>query len=451
MNATRVGKWIFIATMVIASLSFLISWNSDGAGPSQGTPAFVHSPDPEHFPVTLTAWLAGDRIQANEPFWIEYELHNGSSLAARDTQLEPLTNSAWTITEWQEREGNAWTPRGNSFVPRVTLVPGEVRRFRAQAVITGSEAAQTLQTAYSHTWSGTEQERLHNVVVLGPIRVESWTSSFAAALQALITTLMLPMLLSGLAWFLPYAEAKSRAAKAEAEARAAEQNAQASQTWNLLLPYSLEIATKYYMPACSSILAIRREHDRHVATGSYRATFHALLLFMRHMRDCRDQIGGFHFKSRDGEKAARDWWKAINFTLNAEFPLDERDRVLDSVTSTESYSQFVARFQDWKTRDDFAKLETRFNAWCTRTAPVNNIRAFAHYLDLFEMFRAVVQFEVNRPLEYWYRELEVTKEVGDGLVAVKQLNCVEIPDWQGYVDRAGDYLAAIEKEHAARL
>lgn len=445
MNATSIGKGIFFATVLVAVASFLISLSSDGAVPGERPAVFVHSPDPERFPVTLTAWLASDRVRAGEAFWIEYELRNGAALAARDTRLEPLSGSDWSVTGWEERSVDRWVAQPPDFAPRVNLVPGEVRRFRARAVIAHGGSIQ-LQTAYSHTWGGLEQERSHNVAVIGPLRVDSLGRSLGAALQSLITTLLLPLLLAGLAWFLPYAEAKSRGEREAREAQVAEQNAQAHQTWNLLLPYSLQISTKYYMPACSSILALQREYDRRAATGNNRAVLHALLLFMRHMRDCRDETGGIHFKHRLGEQMAGRWFKVINDILNREFPLLVREQALDVISSKESFGQFEERFTDWKTKALFADLETSFSSWCTR-ATATPVLGFGEYLPLFQVFRAVVQFEVNRPLEFWYQELEDSADVRTMWDKVKNRTHTEIAGWDALLSLSADYVEKIETLH----
>jgi hypothetical protein len=424
---------VVFGIFAVAALSFFLSayFSLQRDAPAIA-PQFSSSTAPDRVPVVARAWLESNQVKAGQRFNINFEFQNNSVDDVHELAIESLdSGSAMRLNDCfvARDDGREVVIPDHTFPPAVTLPKGATGRFRCELTPSRATGAYSLAAVYAFTAENPDGVRFHNAVVIGPLHVTApLLEQFLAVgipFQTVITALILPICLGLLAWYLPHLEA----AKKERDRQLAEETAQAQQTWNLLLPHSLESAQKYYLPACSAILRMQRFAK---PPGDRRKVFYTLLLLMRNMRACRDEIGGLHFKNRLGESIAASWWNAVNFLLVTTFPLEVSEAALDCFGTRESYSQFIARFENPQTQHVFRQAEDVFNGWYMRPAVgAGEIRPFRDYLPLFLMFREVLRFELNRPLQYWYGKLDDSKALEEALKGIENLGLKEIPGWEG--------------------
>jgi hypothetical protein len=408
-------------------------------------PLFSSSAAPDRIPIVARAWVRSDRLEEGEPFEINFEIQNNSPGDVTDVAIESLDSGAGMKTnEWSVWRSDRWEVVRDPEFQR--LPKGATGRFRCE-LTPKATGAYSLAAVYAFTTENPDGVRFHNAVIVGPLHVTApGLEGFLAIgipLQTVVTAVILPTCLVFLAFYLPYRHQQ-----------VAEQTAQAQQTWNLLLPNSLETTRKYYLPVGSAIMRMRRfagpPMDR-------RKVFYAFLLVMRDMRACRDDFGGLHLKNRMGEYMATGWWAAISDLVAKAFPLEVSEAVLDRFGTRESYSQFLQRFDDPRTCLVFTKMEDKFKEWCAGT--VEGIDAFDKCLPVFLMFGAVLGFEGNRPLQHWYDgKLDESDGLEQALERVGGLKVMGISGWEDEKDKGGkvlttglvsetkDYVANVKKE-----
>ena len=71
-----------------------------------------------------------------------------------------------------------------------------------------------------------------------------------------------------------------------------------------MLSKSHENAERHYMPIASAVDGL----DEALKDAKPEEAFYYLALFLRRMWKLREEIGGFYFKDRTGEKVARGCW-----------------------------------------------------------------------------------------------------------------------------------------------
>ena len=129
----------------------------------------------------------------------------------------------------------------------------------------------------------------------------------------------------------------------------------------------------------------------------------------------RNEIGGFYFKDLRGESLAAVCWKNQRLACLGEEDsplfLAVRDS-MDQLEDIDSYEGFEKRFADVSggvvefSEDSMQQAWTLFQAWLG----TGDVTATTQYL---EGFYAVLDFESNRPYEYWYdtpATLKITAE-----------------------------------------
>jgi hypothetical protein len=404
-------------------------------------PQFSSSIAPDRIPVVARAWLRSDRLVEGETFEINFEIQNNSPDDVTDVAIESLDGvSEMKADEWSVWRNDRWEGVRKPEFQR--LPRGATGRFHCNltAVSTGSYS---LAAVYAFTTEKPDGVRFHNAVMVGPLHVTppglERFLAYGVPIQTVITALILPLCLVLLAFYLPYRHQQ-----------VAQNTAQMQQTWNLLLLQSLEAGQKYYLPVCSAIMRMKRFARSPAVSAApldWRKAFYALLLVMRNMRACRDDFGGLHFKNREGEDIAQSWWAAISDLLAEAFPLEVSEAALDHFGTRESYSQFLKRFDDPNTCLAFVKMGDKFKEWCAGT--VKGIDAFEKCLPVFLMFAAVLLFEVNRPLRYWYGRLDeydgLEEALGNVQVAVTAgLQWRDKAGAEGLVSSTKDYVEHVK-------
>jgi hypothetical protein len=209
---------------------------------------------------------------------------------------------------------------------------------------------------------------------------------------------------------------EKRAATAQAAIDAArhiqeQERAVRAETWKQMLPVSHNYAAKFYLPLS---LAAERFADS-LKQSNARLAFFYLLFCGRKMILTRNEIGGFYFKDLRGESLAAVCWKNQRLACLGEEDsplfLAVRDS-MDQLEDIDSYEGFEKRFADLSggavefTEDSMQQAWTLFQVWIG----TGNVAPTIQYL---EGFYAVLDFESNRPYEYWYdtpAKLKITAE-----------------------------------------
>jgi len=191
-----------------------------------------------------------------------------------------------------------------------------------------------------------------------------------------------------------------------------------SETWKQMLPISHNYAAKFYLPLSLAAQNLVKEL-KHPITKPTLAFFY-LLLCGKKMKATRNEIGGFYFKDLRGERLASSCWEIQRSACLGEASDDFYKAVHAAIDSfdddVDSFEAFENNFLDTSTQpasfvdDSIGKAWGLFNTWCTDK---HKVEKTAQYL---KGFYAVLDYESNRPYEYWYdpkdspAKLEVTEE-----------------------------------------
>jgi hypothetical protein len=329
-----------------------------------------------------------------------------------------------SLLDWSEWTGAEWRPLPAGRWPWLNVLkPGASSQFRCRLRPLGSSGSFSLVAVFGY--STAEGTRTHSAVTLGPLRVvagwRDWFVPWAVAIQSVVVTLLLPITLVLVAWLLPVME------KSWSESRA-----QAQQTWNLLLPYSMQTGREHYLPVASTLgwlsWSVKQpEPSSPTERAEYRREIvYYTLRFLRQMRDVRDQLGGLHFKNRKGEAAAAKCWGSIRDLLSKRFCLREYDAALDAVNPKDSFDRFSIRLER---RPIFRPALRRAEAIITDWLDGQSGLALKEYLPLLDFYRETLRYEVNRPLEYWYNAPESSNDLRSAWEELKNKDYREIPDW----------------------
>jgi hypothetical protein len=255
------------------------------------------------------------------------------------------------------------------------------------------------------------------VVTLGDNQVQAWYQ--ASWVDKLITVLAIPTVLAVISFFLNLLakaredRAAAREKEKEAQIAAGEQEKEArrqqlqreenvrTETWKQILPVSHRYALKFYVPLSS---ASEKLAEALQGTNRELAFFYVLFAGKR-MTVTRNQVGGFYFKDLRGEAlAAICWKKQRDLLLGPEdSPVSLAVRsALDLLQPNETYQSFQEKFEaHTAAATSFAKPEIqqaweRFSQWF---AHGGNVAGVVKHL---KAFYAVLDYETNRPYEYWY-------------------------------------------------
>jgi len=408
------AKWtILILVALVVSISFASVWLFPKQEDVVVAPQFASSKATEIPDVVARAWYPSNRVVQGQEFIVEFELENRSDDDVRDIAITDLpTGSAFAPPSWSKWDGEQLRRLANTKSPRMDVL-GKHTSARYQCKLRPIIGSGSYALMAVYAFSTPQGVRTHSAVTLGPFHVvTAWRGEFqnlAAAIQTVLPTIILPISLGLLAWYLPHL-ASSRE----------QQRASYEQTWNLLLPDSLRASQKYYLQACSAIsglLFLHAEWRKEKSEERRHAVMHALMMFWRHMGALRDELGGLHFKDRAGESAAASCYIILHKLLLSRFSLRTKDAVLDVLEPRESFGHFCDRFDNYRTRGAFMAADEILRKWLEEDWPT---QTFGDYLPLFSLFRAILRYEVNRPLALWYGSLEDSGGVRESWYEVKK-------------------------------
>jgi F0F1-type ATP synthase membrane subunit b/b' len=189
------------------------------------------------------------------------------------------------------------------------------------------------------------------------------------------------------------------------------------QTWNNMLPISHEDATKYYMPLGSAVRSTLESFER-CLTGLDKVppdlpfgsphTKHALYYFLVTMRRCRciaDERGGFYFKDRLGEKLTALCVEKLGalYIHDSDDAAEKTSELLGGISPQEKLGAFVPKLNESLSKvtsnppvkDTQFIVYQHFFAWLFTPE-------FRESIPLLKALTAILDFEMNKPYEYWY-------------------------------------------------
>ena len=207
---------------------------------------------------------------------------------------------------------------------------------------------------------------------------------------------------------------RQKAEKERDEIRQERQRDQAlkAETWNKMLPVSHEYASKYYLPvsnAAERLAAFLEKKNDEVA-------FFYLLFLWKRMIETINGVGGFYFKSLFGETLAVECWHRQKESLLGPDDAPLNLKVKGSMAllgPTETFQAFTAKLENPNSDPTFQNGDVQqglelFREWTKNDANVSDL------ILVLKAFCAVLDYEANRPYEYWYNppaRLKVSEEV----------------------------------------
>lgn len=327
--------------------------------------------------------------------------------------LAPQTQSCQTADDFQ-RNGMLLAPSvapGQSVTVRGFLMPNSSHKPALLTVIVGWSAAGRASS---------------QVVSLGENQVQKTSETALTWLADLIKLLAIPVVLALIGWGLSQlnrehderiAESNRKHDEMVAAAQADRQRiehdheveqAVRSETWKQMLLISHNYAAQCYLPL--SLAATRLSINlRALGTpeGDERIAFYYVLLCGREMTHTRKQTGGLYFKDLRGETLAAECWRLQRNALLSSseedpFNLAIRDAI-DGIADIDTYAAFKRKFEVAGAptvafnQPDMENAWTLFKNW-RKTKP----KAAAEVADYMEGFFAILDYEANRPYQYWY-------------------------------------------------
>ena len=200
------------------------------------------------------------------------------------------------------------------------LAPGQSAAIQGSLVTVDSHEPQSLEAVVS--WTSPAGVPSQAVVSLGQNSIESGWDRFWRGAYEVLKDFALPILLLIITVAVGWWDKRRENARKEADEQkergrkaADEVRTWQAETWKQMLPISHDMATKHYTRIGQSIRDsleyIERcweETDAAQREPAEREAFYNLLLLGRQVEEMGDQVGGLFFKDRVGEKLASECW-----------------------------------------------------------------------------------------------------------------------------------------------
>jgi len=352
------------------------------------TPILVKSSGDD--PLTAVAWLESNRILADRPFTLHIRFLNRSDEAIQNVMIEQVMAEHLTFSRASFIVGKLQPHQRSSLLP-----------IEARPLVKSGQ--HSLVIAY--TWTDKAGPAM-GALRVGPITVTTTTRTAVARIGgpiiSLFKDLALPVVLAVGAWLLQRAEKRrDESRKQDEDARAAsmkvaeEQRTRSQAAWNLMLPVSHDLNTKYYLPIIGAIekigASIRGKDPSRVA-------FYWVFSAMRNMRQLSLDKGGLFLKDMRGESTVSEIWGLFMTQQSLHFDLAMREKALKGMGWREDLPTFNQRFEKSATGEApplFSTLLAAFDSWLAQDFAATS-------LPVLDLFRLILLHELNRPFSLWY-------------------------------------------------
>jgi len=410
--------WLAFACVVNA----LPGFGTDKAAPAKPT-----------IDISVSGSISKSKVQIQEPvpFWITVK--NSGTSGAKSLLLVQYPESEYLLCVKNAAGGSCDAVSiGSELLPE--LFPNQSYTIWGEFKPKSQHGSEKLVLILG--WNTSTGSKSFAAVPLGENKVQSkldyWWDVW---LGNLVKTLAVPAALSLLAFILDWltkqrekrqTEKEQRDTKAEAEkakqaedqkAALKEQEAKAeaarlrgqvvaTETWKQMLPVSHRYAARFYLPLSS---AAEDAVEAFKEANAEAAFFYTLLLLNRVDR-ARNSIGGLYFKSYAGEELAQLCWRNFrNDFLGKDTDLFavKMQSISQLINTKMKFGEFQATLLQNPNTPEAADTLKLFKLRMASNAT-------ATCLDYLKGFYAILDFESNRPYEYWYERkanLRASKEI----------------------------------------
>jgi hypothetical protein len=278
-------------------------------------------------------------------------------------------------------------------------------------------------------------------VSLGENQVQDWIDRLEARSYEILKIFAIPMALAVFGFFLNQVATKRENRRAEAERErentrleaekereikrldAEKEREQARQklqreeslraeTWKQMLPISHDYATKYYLP----LSAAAQRLVETLEGGVKHLSFFYLLLLRKRAQVTNHAIGGLYFKDILGETLVSECWSRFVKTIEGEEdqPLNLAIKAcMGKIQPNENYQTFSQMFENTGETIAFSDGAVQ-NAWeLFQTEVFRDTSTLNSGILHLKGLCAVLDYEANRPYEYWYNpppQFKLSKE-----------------------------------------
>ena len=427
----RLAAWCrFNFLLVIATL---ITLGAGAVFAATATPPKPHAIVPELSPpgqVEVKGALSAKISRTGEPlrFWVAVSNQTAQSVCTV-TVMIPETASYGSATFPTSSGGSVSapecpkeaTPNSPDFTLAQGLRPGQSVTVQGKLDALESHDAQNIEAVVS--WSSPAGVRSQTIVALGQSIIESGWERFGKGVYEFIKDFALPILLLALTLLFGWWDKQRESARKDADEQrerarksAEEVRTWQAETWKQMLPISHRLATKHYTrigaslrDALDSIEVCLEEKDPAKREPSEREALYNILLLGRQVEEMGNQVGGLFFKDRVGEKlAAQCWGDALEEFFG---PTTGSDRInyqqsIDACPANgDGKAALIDKFKSGPAQAAPALDQAVWDTWVyfQKRYPLAAGKGAA---SLLRGFRAVLEYEMNRPYEHWYRRAE---------------------------------------------
>jgi hypothetical protein len=419
--------WIGVAAVALILILWVnarTAWYEQSAKASEAlTPPKILGPEKD---VVALAWLDQGSLKegGRGRLWVLFE--NRSDADVRGLRFLTLQTPGF------RKVGFCWVAGGPACIPAEQDhhlrkgLPRVLKKGQTVSVYAFLEEAgiggKPLAASGVFTWRDLQGER-ENAFMVPAVPVVSrfeWLWFGLGKSVLFLKDLLVPAALAYLGWYLQHRD-RQRDAQAEEEkldrekqerkqerqrAEREKEQARVRETWNLMLPRSHTNAEQHYMPVAAAITALLRT-ARTIRQDSAEEEWQRLLWeqlrFLCLMRRLAHSIGGFYFRSREGEDLASECWDKFLRQTRDHLRLESLERAVAALDPHENFAAFKDKLvgctveaSSQEVAKALAQLDTNLRRWAGLE------RGFQRNLPLVELLGVILSYEMNRPYEIWY-------------------------------------------------
>jgi hypothetical protein len=247
-------------------------------------------------------------------------------------------------------------------------------------------------------------------IPLGDFTSQNWYEYWGARFYGFIKDFAVPLVLLLMGFAYQSWDKKREQRRQDKD----QERQQVLQTWNNMLPTSHRYATKHYMPvaaALNGVLDGLKEHQKASAAGNSgkadewsKRAFYSMALLGKRLRHLGEAIGGFYFKDRVGEELASESLNSFrnHYYWSTAVTVQNFSLLVDHVDVNETIGIFQQKFtgMDPTIKPIFANAYADFRTWLGSPN-------YKESVDHLRAFLSVLEYEMNRPYEFWYDKKEL--------------------------------------------
>lgn len=323
---------------------------------------------------------------------------------------------------------------GQSFTMWGDLRPAVTHKPETLTLIVGWNIARTDATTYPSSL----------VVSLGENQVLSGFQSSWNAVSEAVKLLLIPIALAITGFFLNLfmkrrEEVIGNREKLRDEARQESERDRTvrAETLKLMLPICHGYVGQYYLPLSNALEGMANA----LKESKEKVAFFYHLLAWQRVSKTVDAIGGFYFKDLRGEVLAAECWKAHTRAVagKVDAPLNKATRAAITRLTADRYQVFERQFENSVGKgyvdEDIQSAWELFQNWLLDKKKVEGV------IGNLEAFYSVLDYEANRPYEYWYTRVAKLKLTEGAEMLLKEI----LMKAKFSADEITEYFAAVQR------